>query len=258
MSLQDLFRNLVSQGISTEKIVEAMKSIADNKDTNKSKVKKARTSGVDHAEEATTVEHAETSDAETSTAEHAETFDAEESQTEPADAKRSPGPGNLSSDNEEDSNSDSSAESDEEDDDEPKSRSRGRGNKKKIQEARVADTPNGDELKGTDSKSLEQQVSVETKEIPKEKIVSSKKTSKKDDTRRCIGRKPVTDFEVGKSYDGTVVYVKPFGAFIDIRCHSDAFVHVSRVDDGFVEDINSVLKGKSCLGWVSVENMVAP
>jgi predicted RNA-binding protein with RPS1 domain len=64
-----------------------------------------------------------------------------------------------------------------------------------------------------------------------------KKTSKKDDNRRCIGRKPVTDFVIGQRYSGKVIYIKPFGAFIDIGCHSDAFCHVSRVRDDFVESI---------------------
>jgi len=64
----------------------------------------------------------------------------------------------------------------------------------------------------------------------------------KSKVRRCIGRKPVTDFEVGKQYKGKVVYIKPFGAFIDIMCHSEVFCHVSRVQDDYVEDIHSVLK----------------
>ena len=59
--------------------------------------------------------------------------------------------------------------------------------------------------------------------------------------RRCLGRKPVTEFKVGEKYSGKVVYVKPFGAFIDIGCHSDAFCHVSRVRDGRVDDIKRVL-----------------
>ena len=58
------------------------------------------------------------------------------------------------------------------------------------------------------------------------------------DTRRCIGRKPLTDFEIGKKYTGTVVYVKPkLGLFIDINCHSDAFCHISRCSDTYVEAI---------------------
>ena len=56
------------------------------------------------------------------------------------------------------------------------------------------------------------------------------------DPRYCVGRKPVTDFEVGSKHDGKVVYVKPFGIFIDIGCHSDAFCHVSRLSDDFVEN----------------------
>jgi predicted RNA-binding protein with RPS1 domain len=69
----------------------------------------------------------------------------------------------------------------------------------------------------------------------------SKKAPKKDDKRRCIGRKPVTDFVVGQRYPGKVVYTKQFGAFIDVGCHSDAFCHVSRVRDDYVESINDAL-----------------
>ena len=69
----------------------------------------------------------------------------------------------------------------------------------------------------------------------------TKKTKKKDDKRRCIGRKPVIDFMIGQRYSGKVVYTKPFGAFIDIGCHSDAFCHVSRVQDDFVESIDDAL-----------------
>lgn len=58
---------------------------------------------------------------------------------------------------------------------------------------------------------------------------------KKNDGRYCIGRKPCTDFVVGKSYRAKVVYVKPFGIFLDIGCHSDAFCHVSRLSDDYIE-----------------------
>ena len=74
-----------------------------------------------------------------------------------------------------------------------------------------------------------------------EAAISLQNDIKKKDTRRCIGRKPVTDFELWKSYQGKVVYLKPFGAFLDIGCHSDAFCHISRVQDDFVENIESVL-----------------
>ena len=69
-----------------------------------------------------------------------------------------------------------------------------------------------------------------------EKQNETPKVSK--EKRRCVGRKALTDFEVGKKYTGTVVYVKPkLGIFIDINCHNDAFCHISRCADGFVEEI---------------------
>ena len=66
---------------------------------------------------------------------------------------------------------------------------------------------------------------------------------KKDDKRRCIGRKPVTDFMLGEKYPGRVRYIKPkLGVFIDIGCHSDAFCHISCVSDQFVSSVEDVLK----------------
>lgn len=60
--------------------------------------------------------------------------------------------------------------------------------------------------------------------------------------RYCIGRKPVTDFVIGEKYPGKVVYVKQFGVFFDIGCHSDAFCHVSRLSDDFVENPQELFK----------------
>lgn len=59
------------------------------------------------------------------------------------------------------------------------------------------------------------------KEVDEAPIIKAK--------RYCIGRKPVTDFEIGKTYPGKIIYSKPYGIFIDIGCHSDAFCHVSRL-----------------------------
>jgi len=71
----------------------------------------------------------------------------------------------------------------------------------------------------------------------------SKKTSKKDDKRRCIGRKPITDYVIGKTYSGPVKYIKPkLGAFIDLGAHSDAFCHISCISDTFVSSVMDVLK----------------
>jgi predicted RNA-binding protein with RPS1 domain len=65
---------------------------------------------------------------------------------------------------------------------------------------------------------------------------------KKDNKRYCVGRKALTDFKIGQSYTGKVVYMKSFGIFIDIGCHSDAFCHVSRLSDDYVESPEAFFK----------------
>jgi transcriptional accessory protein Tex/SPT6 len=52
----------------------------------------------------------------------------------------------------------------------------------------------------------------------------------------------VTDFSVGQKYDAKVVYIKPFGIFLDIGSHSDAFCHVSRLQDDFIESPGALFK----------------
>jgi predicted RNA-binding protein with RPS1 domain len=74
-------------------------------------------------------------------------------------------------------------------------------------------------------------------------LPTAKKTPRKDDKRRCIGRKPVTDYIIGKLYSGRVKYIKPkLGAFIDIGSHSDAFCHISCTSDEFVSNVADILK----------------
>jgi predicted RNA-binding protein with RPS1 domain len=84
----------------------------------------------------------------------------------------------------------------------------------------------------------------EVNETTSEVIATEEGKKSKSDgkARRCIGRKPVTDFTVGQRYPGKVVYIKPFGVFIDINCHSEVFCHVSRVQDDFVKTPEEVLK----------------
>ena len=48
--------------------------------------------------------------------------------------------------------------------------------------------------------------------------------------------------EVGETYDGTVVTVKDFGAFVNILPGIDGMVHVSQISDKRVEDVEDVLK----------------
>lgn len=138
----------------------------------------------------------------------------------------------------------------------PKRRRRGRGRKdrveedkrlfeqnaiiqKEAEEARKAKQEN--ELRAKEAEERERAQKLE-KERKEKEIAASKKTSKKDDKRRCIGRKPVSDFIVGQRYDGSVVYVKDFGVFVDIKCHSDAFCHVSRASDDYIESLPDLFK----------------
>lgn len=68
-------------------------------------------------------------------------------------------------------------------------------------------------------------------------------SEKKNAPRRCLGRKALTDFQLGSTYEGKVVYTKPFGVFIDINCHADAFCHVSRLRDyDYVSNVEDVVK----------------
>jgi predicted RNA-binding protein with RPS1 domain len=88
------------------------------------------------------------------------------------------------------------------------------------------------------AKLIEETKIMEEPPTKKQKIVikPEKENSTVSETkeRYCLGRKPVTDFTVGQKYPGRVVYIKDFGVFFDIGCHSDAFCHVSRLRDDFV------------------------
>lgn len=120
------------------------------------------------------------------------------------------------------SSSSNSSDDDSDDDDEiadsPQARSRGkRGKGRKDNKPKIAD--------GTTASEAECE------------------PPKKEDKRRCIGRKPVTDFNLGEKHQGTVRYIKPkLGAFIDIGCHSDAFCHISCISDHFAASVADVLK----------------
>lgn len=91
-----------------------------------------------------------------------------------------------------------------------------------------------------DAKREEQNEILQRERETKSEDLEIRNTTENDEKvqRRCIGRKPLTDFEVGKKYTGTIVYIKPkLGLFIDIGCHADAFIHISRCADEFVETI---------------------
>eukprot|EP00633_Aureoumbra_lagunensis_P000435 CAMPEP_0197286360 /NCGR_PEP_ID=MMETSP0890-20130614/1788_1 /TAXON_ID=44058 ORGANISM="Aureoumbra lagunensis, Strain CCMP1510" /NCGR_SAMPLE_ID=MMETSP0890 /ASSEMBLY_ACC=CAM_ASM_000533 /LENGTH=355 /DNA_ID=CAMNT_0042754629 /DNA_START=41 /DNA_END=1108 /DNA_ORIENTATION=+ len=52
---------------------------------------------------------------------------------------------------------------------------------------------------------------------------------------------PISEIEIGASYEGTVVAVLSYGCFIDIGAQSDGLCHISELSSKFVEDINEVV-----------------
>ena len=98
----------------------------------------------------------------------------------------------------------------------PATEKRQRGKKRKGRKDTSDVANNVDQENKQKSNSLEKDSNPECDTNEKDDLSATKK-------RRCIGRKPVTDFVVGQTYTGKVVYIKPFGVFLDIGCHSDAF-----------------------------------
>jgi len=54
--------------------------------------------------------------------------------------------------------------------------------------------------------------------------------------------KPISDLEVGTSIAGTVKTITAYGAFINVGYSTDALLHISRMSDTFVSDVNDILK----------------
>lgn len=42
----------------------------------------------------------------------------------------------------------------------------------------------------------------------------------------------LTDLEPGKEYDGVIVSIRDFGAFVNIGCQTDGLLHISQVGAG--------------------------
>merc|ERR1712071_105522 len=53
---------------------------------------------------------------------------------------------------------------------------------------------------------------------------------------------PITELEVGSSVEASVKTITSYGAFLDIGATTDALLHVSRMSDDFVSDVNEIVK----------------
>jgi predicted RNA-binding protein with RPS1 domain len=53
---------------------------------------------------------------------------------------------------------------------------------------------------------------------------------------------PLSDLQVGSYVDGTVKTITAYGAFVDIGAASDALLHVSRLSNSFVSNVEDVVK----------------
>ena len=150
--------------------------------------------------------------------------------------------------NKTESSSSSSDSSDDSADEEilEQSNTRSRGKRRRGRREKTIVSKNGEEGEKDTSEKLKTGESemndVSTSAIHDSSTPSKTKTPKKDDTRHCIGRKPVTDYTVGNKYKGKVKYIKTtLGAFIDVGSHSDAFCHISCISDGYVSTVEEVV-----------------
>ena len=68
-----------------------------------------------------------------------------------------------------------------------------------------------------------------------------KKFSSSREKAMDIIEKIVRDIEVGEYYDGTVVKIMPFGAFIDLGGGKEGLLHISKISKERVEKVEDVL-----------------
>jgi len=164
--------------------------------------------------------------------------DSEEKEVEPNNSSKS-STKTSGTDNKSDSDSDSDSDGDgngDGDGDSDSSSDSDSDEEAEIQNSRSR----GRKRKGRQEADAKREVENKIKEMSKDS--KSKKTSRSKDKRRCIGRKALTDYKVGTRVTGTVRYVKPtLGVFIDVGSHSDAFCHISRASDDFIEVITDDL-----------------
>ncbi|KAL7093618.1 hypothetical protein ACP275_11G050200 [Erythranthe tilingii] len=116
---------------------------------------------------------------------------------------------------------------------------------------------------GTDVAVEETNLSVsETKEDAESPPVQSEASPTTQSKRPRVVRKsdmpPVKNEELipGATFTGKVKSVQPFGAFVDFGAFTDGLVHVSKLSDGYVKDVSTIVSvGQEVKIWVVEANM---
>lgn len=73
-----------------------------------------------------------------------------------------------------------------------------------------------------------------------------------DDEEDYLHRIQVSELKIGQELDGVVNSVRDFGAFVDVGADRDGLVHISRISEGFVDDIAMfVAAGQQVKVWVT-------
>lgn len=72
-------------------------------------------------------------------------------------------------------------------------------------------------------------------------FIASEDTAKAERAKQII-MNIVEDFEVGKVYEGTVVRIMSFGAFVEIAGGKEGMIHISKLSSKRVEKVEDVVK----------------
>ncbi|HHT9118168.1 MAG TPA: polyribonucleotide nucleotidyltransferase, partial [Candidatus Hypogeohydataceae bacterium YC38] len=82
-------------------------------------------------------------------------------------------------------------------------------------------------------------------------VVRSSRSAEAAEKARAIIEKMTEEVKVGKTYQGKVMSIKDYGAFVEVLPGQDGLLHISELSDSYVEKVEDVLKvGQEV--WVKV------